>query len=168
MKILEMIERKASKSEILATICDQVEDKGDIGKCILLEQSKLILEGGDGRRHKMFIPLDADTVYAQSLAAQKPQIFNDFRHDRSILKSLKAYLEEKKVFNVMFIPLQTNLNPDSTKMLVLVNQFKPKPPNAGPTYAGVPTPFTLYSQLCMNKLFQNTLLNALNLADLQK
>ena len=53
-------------------------------------------------------------------------------------------------------------------MLVLINQFKPKPASAPPGTAGVPTPFTLYSQACMNKLFQNCLVNAFDLADFQR
>lgn len=55
---------QASKNEIIASVCKHIEEKGDIGKCIFLSQSKLILEGGDGRDLKMFVPLDLDTIYS--------------------------------------------------------------------------------------------------------
>ena len=92
----------------------------------------MLLEGGDGRNCRIFVPLDHDSIYAHAINAQRPQIFNDFRHDRTILKSLKQYVDVKKVFNVMFIPLQPPPGSEATKMLVLINQFKPRGASAQP------------------------------------
>jgi hypothetical protein len=83
--MLELLERKIVKKEILKQICSLIETKANVGKCIYLVKTSHLLAGGDGDRQNVYIPLEDDSIYGQALKGNKPQIYNDFKHDRSIL-----------------------------------------------------------------------------------
>lgn len=61
--MLELLERRVTKKEILKQVCSLIESKGNVGKCIYLIRTPHLLAGGDGDRQTVFIPLEDDSVY---------------------------------------------------------------------------------------------------------
>jgi hypothetical protein len=58
LKVLDLLESKATKNDITRELCSIIEERVDVGKCIILNRSKTILEGGDGANFRIYIPLD--------------------------------------------------------------------------------------------------------------
>jgi hypothetical protein len=61
--MLELLEKKIRKKEILKQICSLVEGKANVGKCIYLTRKTHLISGGDGDRINVFIPIENDSVY---------------------------------------------------------------------------------------------------------
>jgi hypothetical protein len=86
------MEHKAAKNDITREICSLIEEKVDVGKCIILNKGKTLFEGGDGANFRIYIPINQDTVFSNAFNSQRAVVYNDFRHDRTILKSFKQYV----------------------------------------------------------------------------
>jgi hypothetical protein len=58
LKVLDLMEHKATKNDINREICSLIEERVDVGKCIILNKGKTVMEGGDGANFRIYIPLD--------------------------------------------------------------------------------------------------------------